>query len=254
MTRTHDTHDRPTESTPAVTVTGLDDGYGDLCVLDDVSLSVPTDAVTALVGPNGSGKSTLLRLVAGVRTPRDGTVSVAETDAPRPVGYLPQSLRPREGFSVRRTIETYAALVDGGPDADAVLSRVGLDGVAEATVETLSGGMRRLLGVAIALVGDPPVLVLDEPTSGLDPAMTARVFDVLGDLATAGRGVLVASHDLDAVSTGADRVVLLDRGTVQAAGPTATVLADLDVRSLTDAFETTVTDAGGGTVRRGVDP
>ncbi|MFD1588419.1 ABC transporter ATP-binding protein [Halorientalis brevis] len=252
MTATDDTRRRAAESTPVVTVTDLEHGYDGLCVLDGVSLSVPTDAVTALVGPNGSGKSTLLRLVTGVQAPQSGTITLPDADAPRTVGYLPQSLRPRDGFTVRQTVETYAALVDGGPGTDDVLSTVGLDEVTDERVDALSGGMRRLLGVAIALVGDPPVLVLDEPTSGLDPAMTARVFDVLSDLAAAGRGVLVASHDLDAVGTNADRVVLLDQGTVQAQGPAATVLADLDVRSLSDAFETTVADDAGVTVRHGV--
>ncbi|WP_136715756.1 ABC transporter ATP-binding protein [Halorientalis salina] len=252
MTTTDDSRSSPAESTPVVTVSDLTYGYDGMCVLDDISLSVPCEAVTALVGPNGSGKSTLLGLVAGVRATQAGKVTVTDLDAPRTVGYLPQSLRPRDGFSVHGTVETYAALVDGGTDPDEVLSTVGLDVVADERVETLSGGMRRLLGVAIALVGDPPVLVLDEPTSGLDPAMTARVFDVLSDLAADGRGVLVASHDLDAVGTGADRVVLLDRGSVQARGPAETILADLEVRSLSDAFETAVADETGATVRHGV--
>lgn len=252
MTATDDRRERPAESTPTVTVTDLEYEYETLRVLDGVSLSVPTDAVTALIGPNGSGKSTLLRLVAGVQTPQAGSVTYAETDAPRTVGYLPQSLRPRDGFTVRQTVETYAALVEGGSDVDSILTSVGLAEVAGEHVEALSGGMRRLLGVAIALVGDPPVLVLDEPTSGLDPAMTARVFDVLADLADDGRSIIVASHDLGAVEADADRVVLLDRGRVQAEGPADAVLADLDVRSLTDAFETTVTDETGVTVRHGV--
>jgi ABC-type multidrug transport system ATPase subunit len=195
--------------------TGVSRTFGDVTALSDVSIDVPGGRVVALIGPNGSGKTTLLRILAGLLAPTDGEVTYEGPDATRPLGYLPQAPTFRPGFTTRETMAFYARLVDDDPDE--LLDRVGLGRVPDRRVEALSGGMTRLLGIAQALAGDPPVLALDEPASGLDPGMSQRVFDIVEELAADGHAVVVTSHDLPLVEGTADRIVVLDRGEVVAA-------------------------------------
>jgi len=195
--------------------TGVDRTFGDVTALADVSMEAPAGRVVALIGPNGSGKTTLLRILAGLLSPTAGEVNYEGPSATRPLGYLPQAPTFRPGFTASETMTFYARLVDDDPTE--LLDRVGLGNVPDRRVEALSGGMTRLLGIAQALAGDPPVLALDEPASGLDPGMSQRVFDIVQALADDGHAVVVTSHDLPLVERTADRVVILDRGKVVAA-------------------------------------
>jgi len=206
-------------SDAALSATDVSRTYGDVTALDSVSLTVPADSVTALIGPNGSGKTTLLEVLLGIEPAEGGTVDYADSDALRQVGYLPQRPTFRPGDTVRETAAFYADLV--GDDPDRLLARVGLDEVPDRSVEGLSGGMTRLLGIAQALAGDPPVLALDEPASGLDPAMSERIFDVIDSLAAEGRAVLLSSHALALVERTADQVVVIEGGSVAATGSPA---------------------------------
>jgi len=230
---------RADERGSAVAVTDLRHGFGDVTVLDGVSLAVDAGTLVSLVGPNGSGKSTLLRIVAGVLAADGGRVDVTGRGV-RPVGYLPQQPSFRPGFSVVDTLRFYADLL--GPEAaqdvdvDAVLDQVGLAGVRNRKVEALSGGMTRLLGLAQALLGDPTVLVLDEPASGLDPAISAHIFETVRALTDDGRTVLLASHDLVSVERTADRVVVLDRGAFVADGAPDDLVRAADADGLVDVF------------------
>ena len=199
---------------PVLRVVGVERRFGDLQVLDGVDLAVDAGTVVAVVGPNGAGKTTLLRTVAGLVPPDAGEIHVADGAGGRRAAYLPQSPRFREEATVAETLSWYASLVDGEAAPEAATERVGLGVVADRRVGALSGGMVRLLGLAQALLGDPPVLVLDEPTSGLDPAMTDHVAGVVGDVA-AGRAVLLATHDPALVRV-ADRVAVLDGGAIVA--------------------------------------
>jgi ABC-type multidrug transport system ATPase subunit len=222
----------------ALALDGVTHAFGDVRVLDDVSLSLAPGTVTAVVGPNGAGKTTLLRVAAALLAPQAGDVE--RPDVERPVGYLPQSPAFRPGFTVSETVAFYAALVSGDVDRARVLERAGLRAVRDRRVEALSGGMTLLLGLAGATVGDPPALVLDEPTSGLDPGMTRRVFEAVRALADDGVGVLLASHDLAAVERHADRVLVLDGGRVVADGSPADLRGQAGVDALVDAFTATV--------------
>jgi ABC-type multidrug transport system ATPase subunit len=238
---------------PALRASDLRRSFGDVTVLDGVSLSVDPGEIVAVVGPNGSGKSTLLEVLAGVRSPDGGRVGVA-TETDRRVGYLPQRPAFREGFTARDTLQFYAHFLDEA-DVDGTLDRVGLGGVTDRKVGSLSGGMTRLLGLGQAILGDPEVLVLDEPGSGLDPAMVERLFAVVGDLAAEGAAVVVASHNLAAVEMHADRVALLDRGRFAASGSPADLLESTGTETLVDAFLATVEgDEGGSTVRASAGP
>ena len=231
-------------------VDGVTRAYGGVPVLEGVSLSVEA-GVTAVVGPNGSGKSTLLGVLAGAVEPTDGAVRYPEggprSGSEKRVGYLPQRVPFRDGFTARETLGFYAALVDGDPDA--ALAGVGLADAADKRVEALSGGMRRLLGIAQATLGDPAVVVLDEPTSGLDPEMRERAFRAA---ARAGddAAVVVSSHDLDLVDAHADAVVVLRRGRIAAAGPRERLLDEHEVDDVDGLYRAV---AGGSGDRPTVD-
>jgi ABC-type multidrug transport system ATPase subunit len=233
-----------TDRATAVTVDGLHYAHGDVPVFADLSVDVDAGAVTCVVGPNGSGKSTLLALVAGVLTPDEGTITVTGGGG-REVGYLAQRPGFRPQFTVRRTLAFYCSLVEGSHDVDAVLDRVGLTPVADRRVGSLSGGMVRLLGIAQAAVGDPPVLVLDEPSSGLDPEMTRHVAAVVSNLAASGDAILVATHDLHLVDRFADRVLVLDRGTLRAAGSPADLRGTTGADTLDGALAALTRDGDG---------
>ncbi|CCQ36484.1 ABC-type transport system ATP-binding protein (probable substrate copper) [Natronomonas moolapensis 8.8.11] len=236
-------------TTPILTIEELEHTYGRVTVLDDVSLDVDPGDVTAIIGPNGSGKTTLIRAIVGLHEPSGGTVRYCGPDATRPIGYLQQRPAFRPGQTVREALTFYAALV-GETEADAVarLERVGLGAAADRNVEALSGGMTRLVGIAQATVGDPPLIVLDEPASGLDPGMSVRIFEVAEELTASGTAVLLSSHDLSLVERTADRVALLDDGSVARLGAPADVRAELGADSLLGAFESAIT-GDAGTVR-----
>lgn len=247
---------------PVLRVEGVERSFGDLTVLEGVTTDLHAGEVAALVGPNGSGKTTLIRVVAGLLDADAGHVAV-ESDAPRPVGYLPQSPRFRPQFTVAETLSFYASLVEGGVGVDEAIEQVGLAAVRDRRIEALSGGMIRLVGLAQALLGDPALLVLDEPTSSLDPAMTEYIYDVIAGLAAErGTTVLLSTHDLD-VSRVADRVLLLDRGRLVVDDAPAAVREAREADSLAEAFleevghrrtvQTGVTTDGGGVTDEGGD-
>lgn len=233
--------------------------FGDVSVLNGVSLSVDRGELVAVVGPNGSGKSTLMEVLASVRaadtgsvtTPADGQASTDQRD----IGYLPQRPAFREGFSARETLGFYAQFLDGtdATNVDETLEQVGLGHLGGRKVGSLSGGMTRLLGLGQAILGHPSVLVLDEPGSGLDPMMVERLFTILRSLADEGTGVVVASHHLAAVETHADTVALLDRGNLLLSASPSQLLDSTGQESLVDAFLATVKgDEHDSTVRAGL--
>lgn len=237
----------------AVAVEGVTHRYGDVTALADVSLRVPDGSVTAVVGPNGSGKSTLLGVVAGVVAPTEGRVRTGAEGTDRAVGYLPQEPRFRPEFTVEETLTFYATLLSSPVDVEAAAARVGLADVRDRRVDALSGGDRRLLGLAQATLGSPPVVVLDEPASGLDYRMTARVRDVVAGLATDGTAVLLTTHDLDRAAS-ADRLAVVDRGRVVARGPPTDVAEESGAAGLSAALiartgDTPAVQSGAGGAR-----
>ena len=212
----------------------LDDvskSFGPVDVLSEITLSIPESTVVAIIGPNGSGKTTLLRVLVGELRPTDGTVSYLGPDVDREIGYLPQQSTFRSGFRTAETLAFYASLVDG-TTPEALLERVGLSAAADRNVEDLSGGMRRLLGIAQATIGDPPLVVLDEPASGLDPNMSTHVFETAGEMAGSGTTVVLSSHDLTLTEEIADVVVVVDRGHLIDMGPIETLYARYETDSL----------------------
>ena len=214
--------------------------YGGVPVIDSVSLSIRS-GTTAVIGPNGSGKSTLLGLLAGTVEPVRGAVDRVDPgneSRGRRIGYLPQTVPFRGSFTARETLAFYARFVDADPDA--LLASVGLSDAGNRRVDALSGGMRRLLGIAQATIGDPPLVVFDEPTSGLDPGMRKRAFRMAATAADDDTAVVVSSHDLDLVGEHADRLVLLDRGAVAATGRVEALLETHDTSSVKALYRSVV--------------
>ncbi|MDQ1295324.1 MAG: type transport system ATP-binding protein [Actinomycetota bacterium] len=204
---------------------GLTKRFGEVLAVDDLTVHVPAGQVTGFLGPNGAGKSTALRLALGLLRPTAGRVLVAGA----PYARLP---RPRqvvgavldgEGFHPGRSghdhLRIQARLV-GVPRSrtEEVLEEVELTAHAARRVGGYSLGMRRRLGLAAALLGDPQVLVLDEPANGLDPSGVAWLRGLLKARAARGRTVLVSSHQLSEMARTVDRVVILQEGRLRWAG------------------------------------
>jgi len=228
---------------PILRLDAISKSFGTVEALSDVSASIPSGSVVAVVGPNGSGKTTLIRILVGDLAETSGSVAYEGPEADRPIGYLPQNPTFRPGFTAAETLSFYSSLVDGS-EPEPLLKRVGLAAAADRNVEALSGGMRQLLGIAQATVGDPPLVVLDEPASGLDPNMSANVFQTAAEMAGAGTTVLLSSHDLTLVEETADSVIVLARGTVAASGTVEELRATFDVDSLRGVLNAVVEDTG----------
>ena len=220
-------------STAAITVEGLTKVFGDVRAVDDLSFTVRTGAVTGFLGPNGSGKTTTLRLVLGLMRPTAGRALVgdrryAEQSSPgRLVGAALEASSFHPGRTGLDHLRVYAPQV-GVSDARCreVIDLVGLTEAGGRRVGGYSMGMRQRLGLATALLADPPTILLDEPANGLDPEGIVWLRGFLRHLAAEGRSVLVSSHVLGEVQHTVDDVVVIARGRLVHASSLAG-LADL---------------------------
>ncbi len=208
--------------------------FGRTEAVSRVSLDIPAGDSVALWGTNGAGKTTLLRCVLGLLSYR-GTITIGGHDVRRDgkrarmlVGYVPQELGFYDELRVAEAVVFFARLkAIRGPSIDAVLASVGLTGHEGKRIRELSGGMKQRLALAIAMLGDPPVLVLDEVTASLDACGRREFVGLLSRLSGSGRTVLFASHRLDEVGTLAKRVVVLERGSVRTIGAAADFVAGI---------------------------
>lgn len=217
----------------AVSVAGLVVRYGRVTAVDGVSFDAHAGEVLALLGPNGAGKTTTVETLEGYRRPDAGRVSVLGLDPiadhaelTRHVGVMLQQGGVYPGIRAREALRLFAAFYQHDhEDPDELLDRVGLASVAGSTWRALSGGEQQRLSLALAVVGRPRVAFLDEPTAGVDPGGRQVVRQVVRDLAGAGTAVVLTTHELEEVERVADRVVIVDRGTVVAAGTPAELTA-----------------------------
>ncbi|MEJ2292975.1 MAG: ABC transporter ATP-binding protein [Deinococcales bacterium] len=227
---------RPSEQ-PALHVEGLTKRFGDVLAVDDLTLDVPRGVVFGFLGPNGAGKTTTIGMLLGLVHPTRGRVEVlgrsvtpGDPRALRRVGALVGAPALIPSFSARRNLELLAGLVpghDGRVTIDAVLERVGLSEVARRRAGTFSTGMKQRLGLAMALLEQPELLVLDEPTSGMDAAGRREVKNLLRSVAARGATVFLSSHLLHEVEQVCDEVAVLDHGHLVTAGPVGTLLPNV---------------------------
>jgi ABC-2 type transport system ATP-binding protein len=214
-------------------LSGVTHRYRSSTAVDNVTLSLQP-GITGLLGPNGSGKTTMMRILATVTDPTAGSVRILDRDARdessrleirRRLGYVPQELAFARGFTTFGFTEYMAVLKEWTDPATRraevrrVLALVGLSAVATKRVHRLSGGMRRRLGLAQALLGRPELLLLDEPTTGLDPEQRAAFRELVLALGREGGTVVISTHQTEDVAALCDRLVVLDAGRVGYDGP-----------------------------------
>jgi ABC-2 type transport system ATP-binding protein len=227
------------DRTGRITVRELSKRFGAVQAVDGLTFSVEPGAVTGFLGPNGSGKTTTLRMILGLVTPTAGEArinGVRFADLPRPARVVGAVLEA-QGFHPGRTARAHllacAAAIEVPDDAvEHVLGTVGLDDAGDRAVGEYSLGMRQRLALAVALLGDPQVLVLDEPGNGLDPEGIAWLRAFLRAFAAQGRGVLISSHLLAEVEQTADHLVVISRGRCVYQGSLAQLQASRNARVL----------------------
>ena len=214
-----------------IQVQSLSKRYGDKVAVDDLSFEVTPGLVTGFLGPNGAGKSTTMRMIVGLDRPTSGQALVAgrpfgaRPDGLRHVGALLDAGEVQGGRRAEAHLLAAAATIGAGRKRVAeVLGSVGLEGVARQRVGSYSLGMRQRLGIALALLGDPPVVLLDEPINGLDPDGVVWIRHLLRSLADEGRTVFVSSHLMNEVAQTADHLVVIGRGRLVADVPTLQLL------------------------------
>lgn len=210
-----------------ITVSGLRRSFGSTTALDGVDLQIGT-GVTGLLGPNGAGKTTLLRILATAAGPDQGEVRILGHDPQttegrlavrRLLGFVPQEPGFHQRFTTFEFVDYLAILKEmtdrraRHDDVRRVLAKVGLTDVSKKRIRALSGGMRRRVALAQALLGEPQLLVLDEPTAGLDPEQRLRFREIISGIAEANT-VVLATHQTEDVAAICDRVIVMDHGRV----------------------------------------
>ena len=204
--------------------------FGDMVAVGGVSFAVPQGSVLGLLGPNGAGKTTLVRMLTTLSKPTSGTALVGGHDiledpaaVRRSMGLTGQAATVDELLTGRENVRLIGRLY-GLPmkyireNTDELLERFRLSDAADRLAKTYSGGMRRRLDLAVSLVAAPPVLFLDEPTTGLDPRSRVELWDVLRDLVSGGTTLLLTTQYLEEADQLADKIVVIDRGSVIASG------------------------------------
>ncbi len=219
-----------------IRLTRLSKKFGPLTAVDGIDMSVRQGEVLGFLGPNGAGKSTTMKMVTGFLAPTSGTAEVDGIDVvqnpvevKRRLGYLPEGA-PCYGDMTPRSFLNFIGEVRGlsGKDreraVDAAVEKVAIEGVLDQSIETLSKGFKRRVGLAQAILHDPPVLILDEPTDGLDPNQKHQVRTLISGMA-ADKAVVISTHILEEVEAVCTRAVIIAKGRLLADGTPAELLA-----------------------------
>ena len=215
--------------------------------LNEVSFDVPRGQIFGLLGPNGAGKSTLINILAGLVTKTSGSVNIWGFDidehprnAKRSIGVVPQEIIFDPFFTPRETLEIQAGLYGVPPgerQSDALLAAMHLTDKANAYSRTLSGGMKRRLLVAKAMVHSPPILVLDEPTAGVDVELRRQLWDYVRELHATGVTIVLTTHYLEEAEQLCDRIAIIHHGRVIANEPTRQLVARAQEKAVVVTFD-----------------
>ena len=234
------------EATPppsvAITTRGLTKHFGEIVAVDGLDLDLAAGRIYGLLGPNGSGKTTLIRLLVGLARPTSGTVHVLGVPMPNReilarIGYMTQADGIYTDLSVWENLRFFGALSGkaGPADLDTALELVDLSGRRNTPAHELSGGMRRRLSLACALVHRPSVLFLDEPTVGIDPALRVQFWKHFRQLAADGATLVVSSHVMDEADR-CDELLLMLHGRLLARGSGAEIRRQAGSDDMEQAF------------------
>jgi ABC-2 type transport system ATP-binding protein len=214
----------------AIHVQGLRKSYGDKEAVRGVDLEVRTGEILALLGPNGAGKTTTVEILEGFHQATAGEVRVLGEDpwggdrALRDrIGIVLQESQPEINLTVRECLELYAGYYTAPRDVEETIGLAGLGEQADQQTTRLSGGQRRRLDVALALIGDPELIFLDEPTTGFDPAARRASWEVISGLRALGTTILLTTHYMEEAERLADRIAVMRDGVIVATGTPATL-------------------------------
>jgi ABC-2 type transport system ATP-binding protein len=213
-------------SAPVISARDLRKSYGDLEAVRGVDLAIERGEIFAFVGPNGAGKTTTVEILEGYRERSGGEAAVLGADPAvagrewrQHVGIVLQQCQMQPELTVRETVELYAGYYRRPRGAGDTIELVGLSEKADARVGKLSGGQRRRLDVALALIGDPELVFLDEPTTGFDPSARRHAWEVIDNLRELGKTVFLTTHYMEEAQALADRVAIIVAGRIIAEGP-----------------------------------
>lgn len=228
---------------PAIAVTDLHKAYGRTTAVNGLSLRIEQGRTVGILGANGAGKTTTVETIAGLRRPDRGSVRVLGLDPRRDrarvrqvLGVQLQDAYLHHALTAAELVTLYRTFYPNPRDGDELLELVELTDKAGTQFEDLSGGQKQRLSVALALVGQPRVVILDELTTGLDPRARRRMWGALETLRADGVTVLLVSHAMDEVERLCDEVLVLDAGRVIASGSPGEIAAVAGTESLEDAF------------------
>jgi ABC-2 type transport system ATP-binding protein len=233
---------------PAIRIESLSKTYsGGKKALNAVSFDVPRGQIFGLLGPNGAGKSTLINILAGLVVKTGGQVNIWGFDvdehprnAKRSIGVVPQEIIFDPFFTPRETLEIQAGLygiAKSDRQSDALLAAMHLSDKANAYSRTLSGGMKRRLLVAKAMVHSPPILVLDEPTAGVDVELRRQLWDYVRQLHAQGVTIVLTTHYLEEAEELCDRIAIIHHGRVIANEPTRELIAKAQEKAVLVTFD-----------------
>lgn len=216
-----------------IEVEGLTKEYDGLTAVDEVSFEVSRGEIFSLVGPNGAGKTTTVEILECLRNPTDGSARVFGFDVTREedeikkrIGVLPQDFNTFERLTVCENVGLMARIADSGKDVDEVLEELDLCEAEDMKFDELSGGMKRRVGIAMALVSDPELLFLDEPTTGLDPQARRGLWDTIRSLKKSGVTVFLTTHYMEEVEELSDRAAIMLQGEIFSDEPVDDLIAD----------------------------
>jgi len=222
----------PTTRPSTIAIRHLAKRYGSVEAINDVSFELHSGEIFGLLGQNGAGKTTTIECLLGLRQPDAGSIAIKGIDAiahpplaRERVGAQLQSAALQDKITPREALKLFASFYHKPAEVDRLLTRLDLSAKAGAPFDSLSGGQKQRLFLALALVNAPEILVLDEPTAGLDPPTRRELHRIMVEFKTAGRSVLLSTHNLEEASTLCDQIGILHGGRLIACAPPAALLA-----------------------------
>ncbi|NVJ22127.1 MULTISPECIES: ABC transporter ATP-binding protein [Myxococcus] len=223
----------------AIEVKGLVKRFGDVVAVDGIDLEIRRGECMGLLGPNGAGKTTTVEILEGLQEPTAGHVRLLGLDWKKDatklrqrIGLTLQETRLVDQLTVEETVRMFASFYPRSLPIEELIGMVQLGEKRQARVGKLSGGQRQRLALALGLAGDPDLLFLDEPTTGLDPQSRRALWDVVAELKSRGRTVVLTTHYMDEAEVLCDRLVIIDRGRVMSRGTPQDIVASLGVEQV----------------------